>query len=134
MKPTTHSRTELYVHLVWSTKNRVDLLSTGVMRIIHETLAQTALKTDCEFIEWGGTADHLHTLVRIRPDMAVADIARQTKAALTFRTPADPRRGRSGDPVVYPQTAQILRGYQNSRAWNSRAGSARPGNGDAGRD
>ena len=85
MKPTTHSHSKLFVHLVWSTKMRLDLLPAHVREILDNTLAQTAMKTDCTFIEWGGTRDHLHLLVRYRPDISVAELVRRIKSAMSHR-------------------------------------------------
>lgn len=81
---TRHSHTELYVHAVWATKERVRVLQTEWYDELANRTAGTANSLGAALIAFGGTADHVHALLRYRSDLHVAELVRGLKASLTL--------------------------------------------------
>jgi REP element-mobilizing transposase RayT len=71
----------LYFHLVFSTKNREPSIATAWRPNLHKYLAGTVegLGAQCEIV--GGTADHVHLLLRLRATHTLADFMRELKKA-----------------------------------------------------
>lgn len=80
---TRHSRAVLYSHVVWTTKSRVPVLDREVRLRLFRQAVSTANAFGAVVLAFGGTSDHLHVLLRYRPDMSVASLVRGLKAALT---------------------------------------------------
>ncbi|MCR8557417.1 IS200/IS605 family transposase [Mucilaginibacter sp. BJC16-A38] len=74
-----HSYSALWVHLVWSTKNRehilTPLLKHEVYAVINNIVNDHEIYLDCI----NGVEDHVHLLVRLRTDQSVADIVKTIK-------------------------------------------------------
>jgi putative transposase len=73
------SYSSLWVHLIWSTKNRepilLPLLKAEVYRVIHDIARNYEFYLDCI----NGIEDHVHLLVRLRSDQSIADIVKTLK-------------------------------------------------------
>jgi REP element-mobilizing transposase RayT len=80
---TKHSHAELYVHVVWATKERAPVLSRKLLFLLSEQSTATARKLGAAVLAFGGTSDHVHVLLRYRPDLTVSDLLRKLKSALT---------------------------------------------------
>jgi putative transposase len=74
-----HSYSSLWVHLIWSTKNRepvlTSLLKHEVYNVINEIANDHEIYLDCI----NGIDDHVHLLVRLRTDQSVADVVKTIK-------------------------------------------------------
>ena len=71
----------LYYHLVFSTKGREPVIAQAWRAKLHKYLAGTVegLGAQCEIV--GGTADHVHLLVKLRATHTLADFMRELKKA-----------------------------------------------------
>jgi REP-associated tyrosine transposase len=73
------SYSALWVHLIWSTKNRepilTPLLKHEVYKIIKDIANDHEIYLDCI----NGVEDHVHLLVRLRTDQSVADVVKTIK-------------------------------------------------------
>jgi putative transposase len=73
------SYSSLWIHLVWSTKNREPILVSGlkheVFKVINDIANDHEIYLDCI----NGVEDHVHLLVRLRTDQSVADIVKTIK-------------------------------------------------------
>jgi REP element-mobilizing transposase RayT len=69
----------LYVHVVFSTKDREPLLRADLRERIWRYLGGIARKEKMKAIEIGGTADHIHGLISYAPTMAAATIVQILK-------------------------------------------------------
>jgi putative transposase len=78
---TRHSHAELFVHAVWTTKNRLPLLRGDDLEMIGATAQNTARKLGAVVHAAGGTENHVHVLARYRPDIAVSSLLRSMKAS-----------------------------------------------------
>jgi putative transposase len=74
-----HSYSALWVHLVWSTKNREPVLTQPLRAEVFKVMLDIA--TDHEiYVEClNGIEDHVHLLVRLRTDQSVADVVKTIK-------------------------------------------------------
>jgi putative transposase len=84
------SYSSLWVHLIWSTKNRepilAPLLKREVYKVINEIANDYEIYLDCI----NGVEDHVHLLVRLRTDQSVADIVKTIKGNSWERFKDDP--------------------------------------------
>lgn len=77
--PDSHS--ELYVHLVWATRERMPLLTGKVRDAVYSCVQQGCTKLKAELIALNGTEDHVHLLARLPATLAPSALAKQTKGA-----------------------------------------------------
>ena len=76
----TQSVAQIYVHIVYSTKNRERFLADRDLRQrCHAYLAGACNKLDCPAIEVGGYDDHVHILCRLGKTIQVAELIRELK-------------------------------------------------------
>lgn len=71
--------TSLFFHLVWSTKNRLPMLHSGLRAEVFPLMGGilTSLKAYPEIIN--GVEDHVHLLTRVPTTLCVADLVRHVK-------------------------------------------------------
>lgn len=73
------SYSSIWVHLIWSTKHRQPILTPSlkqhVYKAIHDIANDHEIYLDCI----NGVEDHVHLLVRLRTDQAVADVVKTIK-------------------------------------------------------
>jgi len=75
------SKTEVYVHLVWSTYDRLPLISSDVERSLCRWLYRVAQEMGCGAVAVGCAVDHVHVLVRMSPTRTVAEVAKRLKGS-----------------------------------------------------
>jgi REP element-mobilizing transposase RayT len=75
------AHTELYLHLVWATHRRQALITHALQPRIYGAIADQCAKMRSDVIAIGGMPDHTHLLLRYRPTVTIAEIARRVKGA-----------------------------------------------------
>lgn len=74
------SLVQIYVHLVFSTKNRIPFLQDRIIREdLHRKLGGTCKRLNCPVLRVGGVEDHVHILLRLSPTAALSDVLRELK-------------------------------------------------------
>lgn len=73
--------TELYVHLVWATWDRLPLLVGEVERQVYRSLKATCVALHAEVKALGGIVDHVHVVVRVPAMLAIADLVKHLKGS-----------------------------------------------------
>src|SRR5262245_32728243 len=74
------SLAQIYLHLVFSTKNRQPFLQDAVLRDeMHNYLGGICNNVDCPSLRVGGVADHVHVLCRFGRVITVADLVQELK-------------------------------------------------------
>lgn len=74
------SLAQIYVHSVFSTKERRPLLQDQSIRMeLHTYLAGTCNNNDCPAIEVGGVADHVHVLCRLGKSISISGLIKELK-------------------------------------------------------
>jgi REP element-mobilizing transposase RayT len=74
------SLAQIYLHVVFSTKNREPLISAEVQPRLHAYLAGAGNAISCPVVIAGGMADHVHLLVRLSRTLSVSDALKAFKA------------------------------------------------------
>ncbi len=75
--PSTH--TSLHYHLVWSTKDRRNLIDAAWMPRLHEWLGGCIKGLEGAPLAIGGVADHVHCLVGLKTTHRLSDFMRVLK-------------------------------------------------------
>jgi REP element-mobilizing transposase RayT len=70
----------VHLHLVFSTKDRRPLIAAALAPRLYEYLSGMADGNKCRLIASGGVVDHVHLLVSLGREIAVADLVRELKA------------------------------------------------------
>ncbi len=74
------SLSQLYIHIVFSTKNRAPFLKDKAFRErVHAYLKGIYDNQDSPSLQIGGVDDHVHILCRLSKKIAVADLIRELK-------------------------------------------------------
>ncbi len=74
------SLAQIYLHIVFSTKDRAPFLSTRDLRDeMHAYLGGACKNLDSPPLKVGGTEDHVHILLRLSRKYAIADLLRKVK-------------------------------------------------------
>ena len=74
------SLVQIYVHIVFSTKDRMPFLKDKAFRErVHAYLAGICNKQDCPAIIVGGVADHVHLFCRLGKQIDISSLIREIK-------------------------------------------------------
>lgn len=76
--PSTHSN--LLVHVIFSTKNRVKLITDVWQPELFAYIGGAVHEHKASLLEAGGIEDHVHLLLQTHPSFAIADTIRLLKA------------------------------------------------------
>jgi REP element-mobilizing transposase RayT len=72
--------TNLLYHIVFSTKNREPLIHNSLKAELHKYIGGLVRDKKGVLLEIGGMADHVHLVVKLRPDTSVSDVVKYIKA------------------------------------------------------
>ncbi len=76
----SQSLSQIYLHLVFSTKDRWPFLKTEQLRTeMFSYLAGTCRNLDSPALQVGGMPDHIHILCRLAKTITIADLVRELK-------------------------------------------------------
>ena len=73
--------TQLYVHLVWSTWDRVPTITSEAQSLVTAIALSKCEELKCQPIAIGGMEDHVHFLIRLHPAIAIATLVGEIKGA-----------------------------------------------------
>src|SRR5512139_755239 len=76
---------QLFYHIIWSTKDRLPLLTPDVETLIHDWLRGKAIGLGSTVFALNGVLDHVHMVVAIPPKIAVAKFIGQIKAVASTK-------------------------------------------------
>ena len=74
------SFTNLIYHIVFSTKDRQPLITDAHQSRLYDYIGGTIRELGGISLAINGTEDHVHLLVKLRPDKALSDVLRDLKA------------------------------------------------------
>jgi len=72
---------QLYLHLVWSTYDRLPLITPELKPRLYGSLAQNCRELGADVLAIGGISDHVHLLVRFPTTIAVSEFVGKVKGA-----------------------------------------------------
>ena len=75
---------KIWIHAVWSTKNREPLLEQDVRQTIFEHIHHNALKKEILIECVNGHKDHVHCLFRLRNDQTISKVIQLIKGESSF--------------------------------------------------
>lgn len=75
---------KIYIHLIWSTKNREPLISENIEPNIYEIIGMKAKKYNSDLLMIGSTLDHIHVLVKISTRTMISEMVREFKGATSY--------------------------------------------------
>ena len=73
--------TQLYLHLVRATWDRLPLISEDIKPRIYAAIAEKFREFKCVPLAIGGISDHVHLLVRLYTTVAVANLVKEVKGS-----------------------------------------------------
>jgi putative transposase len=73
--------TQLYLHLVWATWDRLPLITEAVESRLYAAIAQKCRDLKCVPLSIGGIADHVHLLVRLHATVDVSTLVKEVKGS-----------------------------------------------------
>ena len=73
------SFTKLYVHCVWSTKNREKILTKPLRKKMFAHVKENCIKKEITLLEINGHSDHVHLLLDLHPTMSLAEVVNLVK-------------------------------------------------------
>ncbi len=73
------SYAKLFIHLVWSTWDRLPLITLPVEAAIYAAILAKCRELQCQPVRIGGMPDHVHLLVRLHPTISVAELVKNIK-------------------------------------------------------
>ncbi len=77
----SHSFPKIWVHLVFSTKNRQPLISRNQEGKIYNFIKSQMIDKGCFIKAIGGIEDHIHLLFLLNQNICLADLVKQIKGA-----------------------------------------------------
>lgn len=75
---------QIYVHIVWCTKNRELMINEEVESNIHSIINEKANKHKANTVAIGNTLDHIHLLLSISPETSIAMLIKEIKGSSSF--------------------------------------------------
>ena len=76
-----NSFAEIYLHFVWTTWDRQELITPPIEPKLYAAIAAKCLELRSQVIEIGGVEDHVHVLVRIPAAISPSEVAKGLKGA-----------------------------------------------------
>ena len=73
--------TQLYLHCVWATWDRLPLITPKIEQPVYAAILAKCRELKCEHLAIGGMPDHVHLLVQLHTTIAVADLLKEVKGA-----------------------------------------------------
>lgn len=80
----SHSYAKVWLHVVFSTKNRQQLINPDLEKRLFEFLNKESDKLECRLKAINGMPDHIHMLIRISPKVAIAEVMKQLKGSSSY--------------------------------------------------
>jgi REP element-mobilizing transposase RayT len=73
--------TQLYLHLVWGTWDRLPLVTPDIQEVIYAAIVKQCSQLECTVIIIGGMADHVHLLTGFPPKLTISDLIDKAKGS-----------------------------------------------------
>ena len=83
------SFTRLRYHIMTGTKSREPMITPDVEPMLYQYMREAAEEAGGQIIELGGTADHVHIVAAIRPDVALSSFVQRVKGSSSRRLGAE---------------------------------------------
>ena len=78
------SKSSLWIHIIFSTKNRIPYLSWDVRNDVCSWLKEEAFKNEILIDIVNGVDDHLHVLVKLKNKQSVSEVVKWIKGSSSY--------------------------------------------------
>jgi len=85
----SNSFTQLYIHLVWATWDRLPLLRGAIREAAKACILYECKQIGAKVICIGGTEDHIHLFVELPTTLCIADLVKQVKGSSSHKISHD---------------------------------------------
>ena len=75
-----HSCVENYIHVIFATKNREQMILYEVESRLYSYMTGIAKNRDTSVLKINGMPDHTHMLLKLHPNIALATLIKEMKA------------------------------------------------------
>ncbi|MBZ4044028.1 IS200/IS605 family transposase [Flavobacterium hibisci] len=75
----SHSFSKLWIHAIWATKNRKELIDFSIEKKVHNYIHDELIESGCPVTIINGMPDHVHVLFLLNPKKSISDVIRQAK-------------------------------------------------------
>lgn len=79
MTSRSHSKSEIYIHLVWATRRRRPVVLHDIERAAWRCIEGEAKSLGCSVLAVNGMPDHVHLLVMLPSSLAPDDLVQRVK-------------------------------------------------------
>ena len=79
-----HTYSQIYLHIVWGTKNRNGLIVEEIEKDIYAIIHVKAKEHDSEIIAIGNVQDHIHVLVKISTKTQISKMVSGFKGSTAY--------------------------------------------------
>lgn len=76
-----HSFNKIWIHAVWSTKNREPVLQHHFEQAVHNFIREQLKELSCPVRIINGMPDHVHCLFMLSPQKSIAEVIKQIKGS-----------------------------------------------------
>ncbi|MCT7989143.1 IS200/IS605 family transposase [Laspinema olomoucense] len=73
--------TQLYVHCVWGTWDRLPLVTPDIRDIVYGAIARQCERLGCTVIAIGGIEDHIHLLTGFPATLTLSELVQKAKGS-----------------------------------------------------
>jgi REP element-mobilizing transposase RayT len=112
-----HTLTNLLFHVIFGTKGREPSIDKDVRGSLHAYVGGIVRELNGIAIVVGGTADHLHALIKIPPTLAISDAMRLVKTNSSKWMHEEKRRAKFGWQSGYAAFTVSQSGVRTVRAY-----------------
>ncbi len=74
----------VYLHIVFSTKNRVEILTDEIKDTVFKIFKSVAGKNEASIIECNGVSDHVHILIKVKLNTDITEIIKEMKRLSSY--------------------------------------------------
>ena len=75
----SHTRTFLFIHVIWTTLNRAPILKKPVRMVLFSFLQKNSEEKGIRIIAIQGVEDHIHVLLQLNPAQNLSQVVRSLK-------------------------------------------------------
>ena len=77
----SHSYNRIWIHAIWSTKERMPLIKSNVEQEIYQFISDQFRESGCPVRIVNGMPDHIHCLFLLNPIKSIAEVIKQIKGS-----------------------------------------------------
>lgn len=77
----SHSFNKIWIHAIWSTKNRAELIDFSFEKEVYDFIYQELVDLGCPVRIINGMPDHIHALFLLNPQKSITDVMKVIKGS-----------------------------------------------------